>query len=50
MLNKSWAEILSVFDNLLATVRENQVPRVLVQVGHAGGGGHEHWGSVRGGW
>ena len=46
MLNKSWAEILSVFDNLLATVRENQVPRVLVQVGHAGGGGALSTGAV----
>lgn len=29
--SKSWSDILAVFDTLLATVKQNSVPRVLVQ-------------------
>ena len=31
-LSKSWGDILAVFDTLLTTVKECNVPRVLVQV------------------
>ena len=32
-LSKSWGDILTVFDELLRTLKENFVPKVLVQVG-----------------